>query len=202
MIASKFSKFSRPIAAQACRVAETRTVSTLATCQNAALYAPKDNSPLTFDLKNFATRRNFCVTAESVAKAPAISPSEVKDLFGLWNDALATLDADTVAKRYASTSVLHPTISDVPRTDYDSIKSYFVGFLKTRPQGAIVQSNVIQGDDWCMDAGVYEFTLAVSSEKVLARYSFVYVYEEDEWKIAHHHSSIMPEEFLGHPDWV
>lgn len=32
--------------------------------------------------------------------------------------------------------------------------------------------------------------------KVMARYSFVYVYEDDEWKIAHHHSSAMPEDML------
>lgn len=29
--------------------------------------------------------------------------------------------------------------------------------------------------------------------KVKARYSFVYVYEDGQWKIAHHHSSQMPE---------
>jgi ketosteroid isomerase-like protein len=33
--------------------------------------------------------------------------------------------------------------------------------------------------------------------KVKARYSFIYIYEDDEWKIAHHHSSVMPEAFLG-----
>ena len=35
--------------------------------------------------------------------------------------------------------------------------------------------------------------------KVLARYSYVYVFEDGEWKIAHHHSSVMPEGFLNAP---
>jgi len=188
MIANKFSKFSRPVVAQACRIAETRTVSTLATRLNAASFSSKDDSPL---------RRNFFATAKSMAKAPAIAPSEVTALFGLWNDALATLDADAVAKRYASTSILLPTVSDIPRTDYEGIKSYFVDFLEKKPQGVILESNVIQGDDWCMDAGIYEFTMGATGDKVKARYTYVYTYEDSEWKIAHHHSSVMPESFLG-----
>ena len=32
---------------------------------------------------------------------------------------------------------------------------------------------------------------------VRARYSFVYVYEDGEWKISHHHSSVMPEAMLA-----
>jgi hypothetical protein len=33
--------------------------------------------------------------------------------------------------------------------------------------------------------------------KVKARYSFVYVFEDGEWKISHHHSSVMPENILA-----
>jgi hypothetical protein len=39
----------------------------------------------------------------------------------------------------------------------------------------------------------YEFTMGATGAKVKARYSFVYVYENGQWKIAHHHSSQMPE---------
>jgi hypothetical protein len=35
--------------------------------------------------------------------------------------------------------------------------------------------------------------MGASGKKVKGRYSFIYVYEDDEWKISHHHSSIMPE---------
>jgi hypothetical protein len=39
----------------------------------------------------------------------------------------------------------------------------------------------------------YEFTMGVTGDKVKARYTFIYVYEDNQWKIAHHHSSVMPE---------
>lgn len=44
--------------------------------------------------------------------------------------------------------------------------------------------------------GIYEFTMGADGSKVKARYSFVYVNEDGEWKIAHHHSSLMPEAAL------
>lgn len=130
-------------------------------------------------------------------KPEAISEAEVKNLFQLWNSALATEDPDAVAKRYASKAVLLPTVSDVPRTDYALIKDYFVGFLKKKPQGEILESNVTIGHNWCQDAGIYEFTMGATGDKVKGRYSFVYVFEDGEWKISHHHSSVMPEAFLG-----
>ena len=66
-----------------------------------------------------------------------ITQDEVRDLFGLWNDALATGDPKKVAGRYAKEGVLLPTVSDVPRTDYAGIEDYFVGFLKMQPQGEV-----------------------------------------------------------------
>ena len=131
------------------------------------------------------------------SKPQAITEEEVKNLFQLWNSALATEDPDAVAKRYASKAVLLPTVSDVPRTDYDLIKDYFVGFLKKKPQGEILESNVTIGNNWCSDSGIYEFTMGATGDKVKGRYSFVYVWEDGQWKINHHHSSVMTEAFLG-----
>lgn len=133
------------------------------------------------------------VMPEGIPSAQPITDDEVKGLFHLWNDALATLDSDVVAKRYSKTPVLLPTVSDIPRTDYNLIKSYFDDFLKKKPQGVILESHVIRGFNWAQDAGIYEFTLGATGDKVKARYTFVYVFEDGEWKISHHHSSVMPE---------
>jgi uncharacterized protein (TIGR02246 family) len=130
---------------------------------------------------------------EKLDVAKDITEKEVKSLFGLWNDALATGNPRTVAARYANDSVLLPTVSDEPRKDYNSRVDYFTNFLKLEPQGVILDSNVVIGTNWCQDAGIYEFTMG-NGDKVKARYTFVYVYEEGEWKISQHHSSKMPEE--------
>jgi uncharacterized protein (TIGR02246 family) len=133
------------------------------------------------------------VLPEGIDVGSPISEDEVKNLFYLWNDALATLDSDLVAKRYAKNAVLLPTVSDTPRTSNETIKQYFDVFLKRKPQGVILESNVHIGTNWCQDAGIYEFTMGDTGAKVKARYSFIYVREDGQWKIAHHHSSVMPE---------
>lgn len=135
--------------------------------------------------------------AAAAGAGESIADDEVRSLFHLWNDALATGDAETVANRYSKNPCLLPTVSDVPRTDHDSIKDYFVAFLQKEPQGEILESYVTTGPDWCMDDGIYEFTMGATGDKVKARYSFVYAKEGDEWKIVHHHSSQMPEEVVA-----
>lgn len=140
------------------------------------------------------------VMPEGIPASPQpITQSEVRSLFTLWNDALATLDPDTVARRYSKEAVLLPTVSDTPRTDYGLIKNYFEAFLKKKPQGEIVSGDIMIGNNWAQDAGIYEFTMGADGSKVKARYSFVYVFEDGQWKISHHHSSIMPESVLGKP---
>ena len=117
--------------------------------------------------------------------------------------------------------LLLPTLSDKPRTNLDAVEDYFVSFLKRKPKGRIVSGKILIGPDgsWAHDAGIYEFVLEDSpSDKtqdvnsgetsqnvnpgsnksntsvVRARYSFLYLRDErGEWKIAHHHSSVMPE---------
>ena len=128
----------------------------------------------------------------------SITESEVQGLFHLWNDALATLDSDKVASRYGTNALLLPTVSDTPRNDYASIKDYFDHFLQIKPQGEILESFVQIGDcgNWAQDNGIYEFTMGATGAKVKGRYTFVYKKEGDEWKIAHHHSSQMPEEIM------
>ena len=114
---------------------------------------------------------------EEVAEQKITEP-EVKNLFSLWNDALATLDPDAGTARtarYSKNALLLPTVSDTPCDSAALIKDYFVGFLKKEPQGKILESNVQIGNSWCQDAGIHEFTIGATGDVVKARYSYVYM---------------------------
>ena len=126
-----------------------------------------------------------------------MTKSQVRDLFNLWNDALATLDSTKVADRYSKCAVLLPTLSNIPRNTRELLIDYFNTLLLKKPQAVILSGDIIIGENWCQDVGIYEFTLRSSETKVRCRYTFFYVFEDGEWKIAHHHSSKMPEEFFG-----
>jgi len=136
------------------------------------------------------------VFGRKATEAPEITAEEVRALFTRWNDALATEDSRLVAARYSSDALLLPTVSDTPRDSYTLIKDYFDSFLLKKPQGVITDGNIRIGDGWAQDAGIYEFTMGATGDVVKARYSFVYVYEDGQWKISHHHSSVMPESIL------
>eukprot|EP00934_Nitzschia_sp_Nitz4_P001871 Nitzschia sp. Nitz4//scaffold66_size103028//11749//13233//NITZ4_004489-RA/size103028-snap-gene-0.134-mRNA-1//-1//CDS//3329556323//1871//frame0 len=128
-----------------------------------------------------------------------ISEGQVRALFYLWNDALSTEDSSQVASLYSKNPLLLPTVSDRPRTDFASIQDYFDHFLKLKPQGKIVEGHISIGNGWARDAGIYEFTMGVDGSKTRARYTFLYVYEKGQWKISHHHSSMMPEQVVPKP---
>ena len=131
---------------------------------------------------------------ETVVCQPA-TKKLAEDLFNEWNSALQTGDAKKVAALYAEDAVLLPTVSNLPRTSPAEIEDYFDHFLLKKPYGIIKQRNIKQGCNKLTDAGIYDFEVVSGGKKevVPARYTFVYEYRNNEWKIVHHHSSMMPE---------
>jgi len=102
-----------------------------------------------------------------------VTEQDVKDLFGIWNDAILTQDPDTIARRYTSNAILLPTVSDIPHDTHALIEDYFVKFLAGEPEGEILESFVDIGHHWVSNVGIYEFTMATDGSKVRGRYSFV-----------------------------
>lgn len=78
--------------------------------------------------------------------------AEIRALFFLWNDALATGDSRIVTARYAEDAVLFPIDSDIPRMDLISIKAYYDSFLIKRPQAFQTKSQIKMGKGWAQDS--------------------------------------------------
>jgi len=145
--------------------------------------------------------------AASASGAPEVQPvniaaqalpsaQEIQALFLDWNRALATLDPQKVADRYAPDALLLPTVSNQVRTNRAEIVDYFQHFLEDKPQGEILRSNVrLPDSNTAVDAGTYRFTLTKDGTQstVDARYTFVYERMDRKWLIVEHHSSAMPE---------
>jgi uncharacterized protein (TIGR02246 family) len=134
--------------------------------------------------------------AAAAPRCAAVDEATVASWFDGWNLALASLDAERVARRYWDDAVLLATVSNRPRLDHESIREYFVHFLEKHPRGRIDTRSVRVSCDTAVDAGTYTFSLMDDKgavKEVAARFTYVYTFREGEWRIAHHHSSAMPE---------
>ena len=130
-------------------------------------------------------------------RCAAIAANASTTLFNQFNSAWATRNPDRVTDLFSRDAVLLATVSNTPRTDRAGIRDYFVTFLKNNPVGTINTSNVRPGCNMLTNVGTWtvQLTDAATGTKsdVKARYSFIYKYENGAWKIAHLHSSMMPE---------
>jgi uncharacterized protein (TIGR02246 family) len=121
-----------------------------------------------------------------------MSENVILSLFEEWNRALQTGDPKKVAALYESNAVLLPTVSNQVRHNHPEIEDYFVHFLAKGPQGKIDEANVRLFGDLAINSGVYTFTFKDGSS-VQARFTYVYRWNGQCWKIIEHHSSQMPE---------
>jgi uncharacterized protein (TIGR02246 family) len=116
-------------------------------------------------------------------------------LYNRWNNALKARDFVQVAKLYTSSVSFLPTVSPKFIRDPSATKDYFVEFLKKLPEGSITADDVKAfGDDAYLHSGMYTFVVGPedSRQSVDARFSYMWRKIGGEWKITHHHSSVVP----------
>lgn len=118
---------------------------------------------------------------------------EIMALFETWNRAVQTGNPQSVTDLYEADAVLLPTISNKVRHNHDEIEDYFIQFLENAPKGEINESNIQALGEIIIHSGIYTFSFKDDSE-VQARFSFVYQWNGEDWKIIEHHSSQMPEQ--------
>ena len=133
-------------------------------------------------------------------EAPTCAPiteSQVQGLFERWNRALSSGNPETVARLYEPGALLLPTLSATDRSGTEAIADYFTAFLKRQPTGEVTSRQIRLGCNQASDAGDYRFDLHQPEEQLDARYTFVYGFDGQQWRIVHHHSSLVPQ--IGQP---
>lgn len=152
--------------------------------------SPTTGSPTT---EATAGATTTVITPGTTASCQPVTESEIAGLFNRWNDDLKSGDPKKVVENYAADSILVPTVSNQVRRTAAEKEDYFAHFLANRPSGTIDFSDVELGCNMAVDSGLYTFAYAATGQKVQARYSFTYRWENGDWKIVSHHSSGMPE---------
>jgi len=119
-----------------------------------------------------------------------------RENFARWNDALRSLEPDAVAALYTGDTSFLPTLSPDFKRGTDGAREYFVHFLEKHPVGTIVDETVQPlSEDAYLHSGLYDFEVddgAGGRTVANARFTYLWVQKDGEWKIAHHHSSLIP----------
>ena len=113
-----------------------------------------------------------------------------------WADVFVIDDPDPILALYDKEAVLWGTLSPTRRDDPAAIRDYFVKAFKALPGHTVTfgdQLIRVYGNT-AINTGYYIFSFVKDGEaKALpARYSFVYVKRNGEWKIVDHQSSAVP----------
>jgi hypothetical protein len=61
----------------------------------------------------------------------------------------------------------------------------------------VTSRHILLGCNQATDAGNYRFQLHQPDEQLNARFTFVYDFDGERWRIVHHHSSLVPQ--IGQP---
>ena len=108
-----------------------------------------------------------------------------------WVNKIRTNDPKQVASLYHHDGLLLGTFSDIERKGHDLILAYFENLLKSQVDVEIVTEHKHESDFLVTNSGLYNFI--VDGKIVNARFSFVFIKTDDDWKILSHHSSVLPE---------
>jgi hypothetical protein len=110
-----------------------------------------------------------------------------------WGQSVQAQDMAAVLAHYHVDGTLWPTLSNELRTSTDRIQDYFDHFLP-KVQGEVewLSTHCQElSDTACICSGSYRFPLTDGPAD--ARFTYVVTQNDaGDWKISHHHSSLMP----------
>ena len=126
----------------------------------------------------------------------AVSQNIVQRNMKRWMDALLIGKPEAVAAIYTEDATFLPTLFPDFKQGIPGAREYFVHFLEEHPIGTIIESAVQSlGEDAYLHSGLYDFEIDDGEggrTTAHARFTYLWVQEDGGWKIAHHHSSLVP----------
>lgn len=113
-----------------------------------------------------------------------------------WAEVFVLDDPDPILSLYDTEGVLWGTLSPTRRDTRDALRDYFVKAFKALPGHKVTfgdQLIRVYGNT-AINTGYYTFSFVKDGNptSLPARYSFVYVKRNGDWKIVDHHSSKSP----------
>lgn len=121
----------------------------------------------------------------------------VEEQLDRWFAVVKTGDPDRVTALYAADAILLPTLRGEVKQGPQKIREYFAqDFLPRNPVGCCLEQHTRVIGDVGVNSGLYRFLMTgADSGRTMAeaRFTFVYQWIDDDWKIIEHHSSFNPE---------
>ena len=113
------------------------------------------------------------------------------ELLQKWTSAIKQGDPKQVMNLYHENGILLGTFSPKERVGHGLILEYFENLLQNPVEVEIVSEHTHTYESLAVNSGLYNFI--TNGKTINARFSFVYVMDNTEWKIISHHSSVLPE---------
>ena len=114
------------------------------------------------------------------------------DLLNSWFEKIKTNDAAQVADLYHRDGLLLGTFSNSERKGQKLIFDYFENLFSSHVDVMVITKHEYNSDSISTASGFYNFE--VNGIIIKARFSFVFLKMNDNWKILSHHSSVLPNE--------
>jgi uncharacterized protein (TIGR02246 family) len=113
-----------------------------------------------------------------------------------WAEVFTDDNPDPILALYDKEAVMWGTLSPTRRDDPEAIRDYFVKAFKALPGHKVTFGDQLIRvfGNTAINTGYYTFSFVKDGEakSLPARYSFVYVKRNGDWKIVDFHSSKMP----------
>ena len=120
-----------------------------------------------------------------------MSDSIASELLQKWTSTVKDGDPNQVVNLYHDDGILLGTFSNKERVRHELILEHFENLLKSPVEVEIVSEHPIVFESVAVNSGLYNFV--TGGKTINARFSFVYQKDNGDWKIASHHSSVIPE---------